>query len=449
MTDISTILPYLEEEKIFTCAFEHAAIGMALVAPDGHWLMVNQALCELLGYTEAELLKLTFQDITHPDDLELDLHYIKQLLIKQRTYYQKEKRYHHKDGSVIHALLSVSLVRDHMGEPLFFISQIQNITDRKNLETELMKQAKEDGLTGACNRRCFYEFSGRELSRASRYSEPMVLLMIDIDHFKKINDTFGHANGDEALKKMVTTCKNMLRPFDIFGRIGGEEFCALLIKTDAGIGYQVAERLRKAVEEIILPTQQGIIRFTISIGGIAFSGSGQTLEQRMNQADKALYEAKAAGRNRVVMVDELLEDDAKEQLLQNGFVRLQWSQTYESGNRTIDNQHKNMFDRANRLITVFMGQSGKEESLGHINSLLQDISAHFICEEKIMKNAGYPGYEEHKRIHDALLGKGKFLAEKYMNGYLEFTEIFQYLAIEVIHQHLLTEDKKFFPFINS
>ncbi|MCS3903058.1 diguanylate cyclase (GGDEF)-like protein/PAS domain S-box-containing protein [Methylohalomonas lacus] len=114
----------------FENAFQYAAIGMALVSPQGQWLRVNRALCEITGYSEQELLKLSFQDITHPDDLNMDLDYLRQLLDGELESYTLEKRYFHKNGNIVWILLSVSLMRDEDGQPHFFIAQIQDITDR-------------------------------------------------------------------------------------------------------------------------------------------------------------------------------------------------------------------------------------------------------------------------------------------------------------------------------
>lgn len=126
----------LEEER-FHSAFDHAPIGMALVAPDGKWLRVNRSLCEIVGYSEAELLATDFQTITHPDDLEADLSQAKDMMAGVIKNYQMEKRYFHKDGHVVHILLAVSLVRDTEGKPLYFISQIEDITERKRMEESL------------------------------------------------------------------------------------------------------------------------------------------------------------------------------------------------------------------------------------------------------------------------------------------------------------------------
>ncbi len=128
-----------ESGQRFHNAFEHAAIGMALVAPDGRWTRVNRSLCNLVGYSEEELLTKTFQDITHPDDLETDLEFVRQMLAKEIRTYQMEKRYVHKSGRIVWISLSVSLVRDSQDKPLYFISQIEDITDRKQAEENLKK----------------------------------------------------------------------------------------------------------------------------------------------------------------------------------------------------------------------------------------------------------------------------------------------------------------------
>jgi PAS domain S-box-containing protein len=133
----------LSGDSLFQNAFEHAAIGMALVAPDGKWLRVNRSVCEITGYSEPELLQLSFQDITHPDDLDLDLANVRKILANEIDSYQMEKRYLHKNGAIVWVLLSVSLVRDEEGGPRFFISQIQDVTSRKESERQLGEASTE------------------------------------------------------------------------------------------------------------------------------------------------------------------------------------------------------------------------------------------------------------------------------------------------------------------
>ena len=131
-----------ESESRFHGAFDNAAIGMAIVSPEGFWLQVNRSLCQMLGYSESELLATTFQEITHPDDLEADLSYVRQILAGEIPYYHLEKRYLHKQGGIVWIFLSVSLVRDSEDNPLYFISQIQDITERKLAESALRRNSE-------------------------------------------------------------------------------------------------------------------------------------------------------------------------------------------------------------------------------------------------------------------------------------------------------------------
>jgi diguanylate cyclase (GGDEF)-like protein/PAS domain S-box-containing protein/hemerythrin-like metal-binding protein len=438
-----------KDDKLFFNVFQYAAIGMALVSLDGTWLMVNKALCSLVGYNEEDLLKLSFQDITHPEDLEEDLHYVQKVLSGDIHTYQMEKRYFHKDGRIIHILLSVSMVRDEKNTPLFFISQIQDITERKQLENELVRQANEDMLTGISNRRRFYDLAEREVFRGRRYNDPMVLLMLDIDHFKKINDTFGHATGDEALRRMAAVCRSELRAIDLFGRIGGEEFGVLLIRTDAITGRQVAERLRQAVEQCILTTDTSVVKFTVSIGGVAFSGNDLSLDQRLKQADDALYKAKSKGRNRTELVDNLKPPAGEAGARQSSFVRLEWHADFNSGNPQIDDQHRNLFNRSNRLLEVMITrQEGKIEPC--FKELISDVSAHFTTEEEILEQAGYPYTKEHREIHRKLEDDLLEMANQSKKGLVKTADVFHFLAFEVINRHLLEEDCKFFSlFLNQ
>ena len=432
-------------DALFFNAFQFAAIGMALVAPDGTWLMVNKALCDLLGYDEDVLLKMTFQDITHPDDLEEDLHHVQQVLSGGIDTYQMEKRYFHRNGSTIHVLLSVSLVRDESKAPLFFISQIQNITERKQLEQELLRQATEDMLTGISNRRRFFDLAEREILRAKRYNDPLVLLMMDIDFFKHINDNFGHDIGDKAIRKMADVCRAELRAVDIFGRLGGEEFGVLLIKTDVVMGHQVAERLRQAIERATLPTEKGRVRFTISIGGTAFSGSGSSLENRLKQADQALYQAKSLGRNRVVMTDFLYAAPGEEERLQAGFFRLEWNRSYECGNPQIDSQHRHLFKQANLLLGAMIAQ--QERVIGrYFKQLISDVSEHFNTEEQFLETIGYPRFDEHRKIHKELADRALKMETLYGEGQLELAQVLHFLTVSVVSRHLLHEDRKFFSY---
>ncbi len=139
----------------------------------------------------------------------------------------------------------------------------------------------------------------KELQRARRYGRPMALLMMDIDHFKRIIDRHGHALGDEVLKRLVETCQAHLRGHDVLGRLGGEEFAAVLPECTLEAAEMVAERLRRTLAAVAAPAAGGSVNFTVSIGVIDWAPE-RSLEATLELANKAMYAAKSAGRNRVV-----------------------------------------------------------------------------------------------------------------------------------------------------
>ncbi len=166
---------------------------------------------------------------------------------------------------------------------------------------ELMRLASTDGLTGTLNRHSFLERGAAELGRSQRRQSPLAVLMLDADHFKRINDTYGHAGGDAALRGLALAVIRAARASDLVGRLGGEEFALLLPDTTEGAALAFAQRLRADVEGLAIPHGERTIRLTVSIGIAASDGRDNAdLAALLREADAALYDAKAAGRNRVV-----------------------------------------------------------------------------------------------------------------------------------------------------
>ena len=163
----------------------------------------------------------------------------------------------------------------------------------------LERLAAIDSLTELANRRCFFEHATTEVLRAQRYGRPLALQMLDLDHFKDINDRYGHAAGDDVLQRLAAVLRNNLRHNDMAARIGGEEFVILLPETQLEDAALQAERMRSAVEEIRLPYGPEDQRLTVSIGVAALSIGELSPEPMLTRADSALYKAKASGRNRV------------------------------------------------------------------------------------------------------------------------------------------------------
>lgn len=208
------------------------------------------------------------------------------------------------DGNTMWADISGGLISYNANLSLWLINDISKL---KALEAELKKQVNYDYLTGLQTRAWFMSQSEIELHRAVRYESPLSLLMVDIDFFKRINDTHGHQAGDLAIKAFADMSRLTLRESDTCGRLGGEEFAILLPETNIDKALEVAERLRAAIEhaKISLPTGDSVLKMTISIGASTLLSKQDSVDILISQADKALYAAKNTGRNRVCSYDEI------------------------------------------------------------------------------------------------------------------------------------------------
>jgi diguanylate cyclase (GGDEF)-like protein len=175
----------------------------------------------------------------------------------------------------------------------------------QELKRQAQVQAQTDYLTGLSNRRRFVELAERELARSIRFQRPFALLMIDIDHFKAVNDTWGHSVGDAVLQQVAYLIRDTLREEDIFGRMGGEEFAAAIVETDGAGAMEVAERLCATVADAVIVPQGGErIQVSISIGLSQLNGRNIAFDSLLNEADSAMYDAKESGRNRVLLCEQ-------------------------------------------------------------------------------------------------------------------------------------------------
>lgn len=191
-------------------------------------------------------------------------------------------------------------MRDVDGKIIGLLGVTRDITMYKKAEQELERLAQTDFLTNLANRRHFMTLAEQEFSRTLRYGGPLSVLMMDLDHFKRINDTYGHKTGDTVLQRFAALCRQTLREVDTVGRLGGEEFAVILPETDGEHAFEVAERLRMTIADAEVPAERASpIRFTVSIGVATLSGATANIEILISQADQALYEAKGAGRNKV------------------------------------------------------------------------------------------------------------------------------------------------------
>jgi diguanylate cyclase (GGDEF)-like protein/PAS domain S-box-containing protein len=298
-----------EATERFERTFEHAPIGMGLIGLDGNWIRVNRALCALLGYSDAELLRKSFKEITHPGDIELSLKAFDGLL--DGRPFEGAKRYLHADGHVIWVQLATSVVLDERGAPQHFVAQIQDVTERMGFQERLAHLADHDTLTDLYNRRRFEAELERQVTLAQRYEEDgAALVMLDLDHFKYVNDSLGHRVGDRVIAHVGALLSERLRSTDIVARLGGDEFAIVLPHVDAQRARLLAATLVSAIEE--RPFEHGEDQYTLSgsAGVVMLDAHTACAEDAMVNADLALYDAKRRGRNRVAVYSPQTRRDA-------------------------------------------------------------------------------------------------------------------------------------------
>lgn len=284
--------------------YNRAPCGYHSLDKDGVFVRINDTELSWLGYMRDELIgKKSFADLITPDCVKSFQECFSHLKV-HGSVLDLEFDMLRKDGTVLPVLMNASVVRDNDGDYLMCRATVYDITERRALQQELERQARTDSLTGISNRRYFMLRAEQELGRARRFAHTLSMLMLDIDFFKAVNDSHGHAVGDLVLIKLAKIACDAIRDVDVLGRIGGEEFAILLPETDTQMAAQVAERLRQEIEAAGVPIEQGpAIRFTVSIGGATLCDDDAGIDALLKRADQALYQAKQTGRNRVCIAD--------------------------------------------------------------------------------------------------------------------------------------------------
>jgi diguanylate cyclase (GGDEF)-like protein/PAS domain S-box-containing protein len=271
---------------------------------DGRILFVNRKSCLLFQKSAGQFLRTAAVDLyVDPQDRENLLTLFKTVSDVRDI----EVRMKTAQGRIFIAELA-SILIDYNGAPSFLVA-LNDISQRKVLEAELFRQASVDALTGISNRGHFQNLAEQEVRRARRFSRDLAAMMIDIDLFKPINDTFGHAAGDAILQSIVKRAIERLRQSDCIGRVGGEEFAVVLPETSLNAAYEVADRLRAHIQEKPVIVGHEAISCTVSIGVAQLVPEDSTFEDLLRRADKALYIAKQSGRNRVERDDGVKKEE--------------------------------------------------------------------------------------------------------------------------------------------
>lgn len=317
------------------------------------------------------------------------------------------------------------------------------IAQLRDRVSELEAQAHVDKLTGLWNRRYFEFTIAAEVARSGRYQQPLTLLVIDVDRFKSINDTHGHAVGDAALVRVAGLLRQRSRQSDLVMRWGGDEFAVLATCCTWQSAVTLAQSLRSCVADAEVAPG---VRTTLSIG-VGQYLPGESPQTWFERVDRQLYAAKQGGRN-TVCADSACPP-------QNGgaVVQLLWQDAYLSGQPVIDEQHIRLLQLANRVLRAALPTSdrGSDQAalLAELDTLLAHVVRHFADEEAIIRAAGYPRAEQHALAHQKLVATATNLRGELVAGRARLGDLVDFLAREVVVRHMATADVDFFPWLQG
>ncbi len=286
-----------DRELHFRKLTEHAADAILIISAGGICTYASPAVFDISGRAPEALVGRNLSDFIHGDDLAHVQSEHLAILRGEKKSTVFEYRARHYDGRWQWLETNCQLTVDAAGKSTV-ISVIRDVSHRKAVENRLTTAANTDHLTGLANRGQMMDLLSEQMALSANMASPLCVAMIDVDHFKTINDGFGHAAGDDVLRIISSRCKSKLRTQQLCGRFGGEEFVVVLPDADIGDAHKICDRLRSAIENEPIKIGTSQITATVSIG-IARMVGGETLEQFLNRADIALYLAKNSGRNQV------------------------------------------------------------------------------------------------------------------------------------------------------
>jgi diguanylate cyclase (GGDEF)-like protein/PAS domain S-box-containing protein len=290
-----------ESEARFRAVFEHSAVGIVLLDDDARILQTNGAFEAFLDYRGRDLVGRNLPDLAATEHADVSDHLLRDVADGRRAVATAEVRFARRKGQVAWGALTVSQARDTQAVRL--IAMVQDISERKTLEAQLLHQAFHDPLTELANRALFNDRLGHALSRTAREPGRVAVLLLDLDNFKTVNDTQGHAAGDRMLEAVAARLRGATRGCDTVARLGGDEFAVLLEQMHAAAGAQVvAERILEALHQPVEIALGRAVTVSASVG-IAIHGAEDGAEELLRNADVAMYEAKSRARGRWVVFD--------------------------------------------------------------------------------------------------------------------------------------------------
>jgi diguanylate cyclase (GGDEF)-like protein/PAS domain S-box-containing protein len=303
-----------EENLRFETLFQSGNIGIALLNLDGRILRGNTSLGDLLGYKQENLQAVNYFHVIHASDVEKWKPQIQKMIEGEIYSYQSEQRCLGQHGDIMWVIATLTLIRDALNKPVYFMLQVQNISLQKKAEERLSHMAYHDPLTSLANRNKLEQFIDQIIAASRRHQQAFALLFLDLDSFKNINDTIGHEAGDVLLQIVAERLRKTVRNTDMVARLGGDEFVVLVtdIKKSESAALIAQKILKNVLQEVMIKGKE--IYITASIGISLFPYDGQTMQTLMKNADLALYRAKEHGRNSYQFYTQEMTERAQEKL---------------------------------------------------------------------------------------------------------------------------------------
>ncbi len=397
----------------------------------GKILKTNRPFEQLLGETGRRLAGRTWMEFIHPDDAQGALEAFS-AVTAAKPVAKCVLRFRTQTGTFRHLEWNIKAT----GRSIY--ASGRDVTDRIEDIERLEHEAQTDPLTGLFNRRYFYQRIGAEMDIVNRTDRHLALISVDIDLFKKVNDTWGHPVGDDVLERVSRHLVTGVRGTDIVSRVGGEEFIILMPDTDIQAAVLTAERLRIGLAEKRLP----IVGTVTASFGVSEMEQNESFRSFYNRVDDAMYRAKTGGRNQVVAT-VFSEAD----IIASAPAYFRWQDEWASGDLRIDSQHRALIDSGALLARSIQSGENLTARRGLAAGIIADIARHFETEESILRDCGYPDLEGHHEIHETILDNARRIVAEFASGKLKPSLMLTFLIDDFVIGHMLEADSRYFPYL--
>ncbi len=423
-----------ESNENLTKIFKNMRSSYFITKYDGEIIFLNNEAAKNINKYYNSDENLYFDTSFNWTSLDMD-GLLKKFEADDRYIDNIETTIENRDGDL--RTVKLSVVTGVFENQQVLIFNMFDITDQIEAKEILEKIVIRDELTGLYNRYFLENIREGEFERAERYEIPLSALILDIDHFKRINDNCGHPVGDDILRITAKIVKENIRKSDYAIRIGGEEILILMPNTNIKGSIVTAERIRQAIESVEHPIAG---KFTASLG-VAEKKSKEIYYDLYSRIDGALYRAKESGRNCIV--------SSEGNNTNYGSAFDLWNENWDSGEEDIDIQHEQLFDMITKLIDNSKIECDRNEVIRDMDRIIKKVIEHFDYEEKVLIELGYDDIYNHKKIHEELIEKAKKIKGDFKKGELDANKAFNLFFEEIILGHFLDIDIKYFPYIKK